>query len=530
MSTEYKNIFETNQSSETLATNLDEDFDLGIMDNAFESGTKSVFYSDVENAYDGNADYIYYNVGNYCEAGRAGLVNKISVKIKNVSSSYITYRVYLGDELKLNATPEVDLTFIEEITLKSSGTVDDFETLNLTNSFSIARGQYVYVLATCDRNLACGIKRWTDKPDLGRLMICVAASDIYNSAWTATSSGYYMTPPILELEGYDALNLIPPANVQIPDTFYAVEGVEFNLYANSICSNEAYQIAITADIGETQNERYFIKPTSGNVGTHEIGIEIFDANFTLVLTKYVDLVVQASVNLSGKNILIIGDSITSAYSGKVVETVRENLLSMGGTVPTFIGTQGNSPSNHEARGGWTYTTFISSGSPFYHNGSVDIGNYKTVNGYSSIDVIYIMLGTNGLNINDAKVLIDAFIDNDASTKIIVCPPPITANQDAFGANYGASLNLNYVFFRNLLFTRTEELINEFDNETYNANVKLGCGRYGLSNNYGFPTETVAVSDRITETTIRQSNALHPTEEGSQQLGDAFTGSILNALI
>lgn len=517
-------------NSQAVSEKLDTDFANSIIQNDFVTGTKTIFYSDVANAYDGDAVYLYYNIGNYCKVTNDGIVNKVRVKIKNLNAGFITYRIYIGETLNLTATPNSDFTLIEEIILKSSGNIDEFVTLNLTDSFNVTKDQYVYIFATTDRSLATTIKRWTDKPELGRIMFCTATSDIFNSAWAQGSSGYYITPPILELESYATLNLISPPNIQIPDTFYAVEGVEFNLYKNSICSNESYQITITSDCGVSQNERFYIKPILADVGTHEIKIEIYDTNFTLLLTKYISLIIQSSEELTSKNILIIGDSISAAYSGRIVSTIQANLAAMGGSTPSFIGTQGVSPANHEARAGWSYSTFIGSSSPFYNGGTVDIANYKTVNGYSSIDVIYIMLGTNGFVMADAKTLIAAFIANDANTKIIICPPPITADQDGFGSSYDSELNLNYISYRNKLFGYTEEIIDEFDNGKYNSNVSVGIGRYGISDKYGFPTETVAIADRITDTIERQSNSVHPNEEGSMQLGDAFTGSILNAII
>ncbi len=84
--------------------------------------------------------------------------------------------------------------------------------------------------------------------------------------------------------------------------------------------------------------------------------------------------------------LLVGDSLTAhqTYPSQVATRISGK--------GTIVGTQGTAGAKHEGHSGWSWETFISSGSPFY-NGGVDIPSYITTLG-TTPDIVVWLLGTN----------------------------------------------------------------------------------------------------------------------------------------
>lgn len=271
------------------------------------------------------------------------------------------------------------------------------------------------------------------------------------------------------------------------------------------------------------------------------------ASDTVTITQYRDYIlkevdnkatftaraVKKTTTKTTVNILVIGDSLIQ--SSVPVEELYK-LLQEDGDVTTInmIGTQGSSPYKHEGRGGWDFSKFISSSSPFYKNGKLDFKEYlKSVNPeLTSIDIIIISLGSNDVGggskyadaatinstIENAKTLIDAAINAETGfpdAKVVVGMP-------AVGSPFMSLYSLQFKMSVHLL---NEALVSTFDNGVYNPNVT--CVAHGAYidrvNSYEH------TQSNVTEYNEQQvsvyTNLLHPSAAGYKQFGRGYYGKV-----
>lgn len=144
----------------------------------------------------------------------------------------------------------------------------------------------------------------------------------------------------------------------LPSVLHAIVGREFNLYFDAMTllpdvglGQPDFLFDVVCAIGSSTRRSYRVTPESGHVGTHALTVLVYNNAGELIETKATTLLVKAAANAgSTKRILSIGDSTTDDTS-KVTQRLQINLAALSGVTPTFIGTHGLSPYNHEARTG-----------------------------------------------------------------------------------------------------------------------------------------------------------------------------------
>lgn len=283
------------------------------------------------------------------------------------------------------------------------------------------------------------------------------------------------------------------------------------------------------------------------IGYNHLRAKNLSASKTVTITQYRDYVlndidnkatftarsIKKTTTKTTVNILVIGDSLIQ--SSVPVEELYK-LLQEDGDVTTInmIGTQGRSPYKHEGRGGWDFSKFISSSSPFYKNGKLDFKEYlKSVNPeLTSIDIIIMSLGTNDIGggnkyadvatisstIEKAKILIDAATNAETGfpdAKVVVGMP-------AVGSPFMSLYSLQFKMSAHLL---NEALVSTFDNGIYNPNVT--CVAHGAYidriNSYEH------TQSNVTEYNEQQvsiyTNLLHPSAAGYKQFGRGYYGKV-----
>lgn len=166
---------------------------------------------------------------------------------------------------------------------------------------------------------------------------------------------------------------IPAPEIICPDTLYAVIGNEFNLYYDSLfCAMDAglnspfgYYVDIRCrtlwKIGIRHDRFWQIAEgslTSSHIGNHTIDIVVYDSNNNIVAEKTVTLkVVNSDAIGSGKNILLLGDSITN--NGRIPQYVSENFVANGGVAPILVGSREKWGYRHEGWPGYSTHDFTS---------------------------------------------------------------------------------------------------------------------------------------------------------------------------
>lgn len=165
---------------------------------------------------------------------------------------------------------------------------------------------------------------------------------------------------------------------------------------------------------------------------------------------------------------------------------------------------------------------IAAGNPFWdeNEGKVNFASYAQRIGVSSIDYCYILLGWNatGSSEDAYKTQVRTFINNLLASYpscVIVLMGIQVPSLDGFGTSYGC--NWNYM--------DKLRCVHDFDQwyadvaaEYSNVHTVSVAGQFDAE--YGYPTSIVPVNVRSSKTENRQSNGVHPSNDGYMQIADA----------
>lgn len=237
---------------------------------------------------------------------------------------------------------------------------------------------------------------------------------------------------------------------------------------SSIKNVERIKSDINKNPSDNMVDRWFWNPSSN------------DTSFTNVFRLYLGNTKEQSIETrcwfqnvpsnagSGKTkkCLFIGDSITQ-YAGYISELINlfendEASIELLGTIEsTYTDSDGTERTvRHEGRGGWSakdYCTAESKNSvsnPFLYNG-FNLAHYMVNQGYSSVDYVFVMLGTNDLS-NSISETVGYFTqiynsikgyDSNVKVFISLCPS-LSSKVDTFD-------------MKNKRLLLTKELIKEF---------------------------------------------------------------------
>lgn len=342
---------------------------------------------------------------------------------------------------------------------------------------------------------------------------------------------------VVQTEATATSGTLPRLAINMPPKIYCVEDIETNIYWDGLLDtplpHEQFEKDFSASYGQQLDHRWRITPTAGNAGTHAASLTCYH-NGIEIASKTTELVVKAESAGNGvtRKALIIGDSIVNG--GVISQTILDNVAAATSTFAvTLLGTQGSGSAKHEGRSGWTYGQFATAGSPFFNGGaSFDFAGYLAANSWSmaATDSIFIQLGTNdfftvapsGLAaaILTTAAYLDALITGlragVANINIWLCLTPQPAfSVHAQGLSYGSTYNLfevkkNYSAWR-------QTLIDLYGGGTNNIRILGTNCAIDTRNNYTLVTEPL--NARNATTASYQSDNVHPTTGGRQQLGD-----------
>ena len=207
-----------------------------------------------------------------------------------------------------------------------------------------------------------------------------------------------------------------PINEEVlccPDTYYAVVGQEFNLYYdglikamdNGLQSPQGIYVDIqcpdlqngSVAVGVRRDRMWQIigsKLTESHIGEHKLLITAYNELGDVLSKKECSLIVSNALPLqTEKKILCIGDSLTN--NGAVVATCAQHFKDNGGVQPVFIGQRTTSGYKHEGYPGYTFGSFVSSGSAnayfifdIAEGVSVNVGDKYSTNSstYTIVDI------------------------------------------------------------------------------------------------------------------------------------------------
>ncbi len=186
--------------------------------------------------------------------------------------------------------------------------------------------------------------------------------------------------------------------------------------------------------------------------------------------------------------------------------------------------------------------------PFYdeETKTVDLKSYMKRIGVENIDVVYILLGSNGLMRQiafentrhdysqivkeEAREVIDLIKRDIPNVKIKILAPQLPSCKGGMGNNYGAELPfadyydiLHYTMELNMAY---EELALE---DGYKEFLEFVHMTAQFDTEYGYPHTVKPVNCRSTITEWFDTNGYHPTPEGRYQIADAVYRNLVKEL-
>ena len=341
----------------------------------------------------------------------------------------------------------------------------------------------------------------------------------------------------------------------LPPAVYAVPGQEINIYFDNIILSTNYNnYAFDVDCakGRQDKARWRFTPKTEETGRYPWKIKIYNGANELIAEGHTELIVSSLDAGSAKavSLLIVGDSLTDA---SIYPRELYNLCLKYGPKTTFTGSHsgaGKAPEKfaHEGYGGWTWSTFLTQYKPDQtdylgkskfladKNGTPELDFKAYCNQYAggkAPDFITVMLGTNDifrLKEDNLDSAIDQILKNadkliaefqkvgpDTQIGLALTVPP-AATQDAFGSNYQCG-QTRWQYRRNQ-HRLVELMIERYGSGKY-RNVSLIPVYVNLDCENNFPTVSEPLNSRNSAKTVRQSNGLHPAQEGYLQIADSF---------
>jgi hypothetical protein len=124
-----------------------------------------------------------------------------------------------------------------------------------------------------------------------------------------------------------------------------------------------------------------------------------------------------------------------------------------------------------------------------------------------------------------KTLVSAYIADNPTGKIIVNLSPMCNNTGG-----GFPKRSQWIYFQVNMFKAWKEIIKQFDNAAFNANVVVGTSGLCIDRYEGYPISTVTASPRYAISDKTNSNSVHPRNEGYQEIGDNIFHQTLHLLL
>ena len=494
---------------------------------------------------DGDADYGLQIIGYYTQVAAADVINAIQCRMwASNSSTNVEWRLWVRTAttaFNMDSTPT-----------RASGTVPagSFPVANtlhkvvLDTPLALNAGDYVFVMFKATDNSNMNMRRWVYNAGISpaRHGFPLATGTTWNTSWGMSSPTTTFGQPAVkllleseELRTINASQTLP--ELVMPPYIFGVQGRECNVYLDNLhladSSEYLHDITSAGGVGTQQQERWTWTP-SGALASGSLVVNTHDKRTgSMLATKTANQRAAASSAGTGltKKVIVIGDSLVGA--GAITQTLLD--ISAGDVMTvTMLGTQGTAPNKHEGRGGWAISTYVTTGSPFYISGAVNFPQYLTNNSIATPDWVLIHLGINDVfgqtsdaaansTANAAFVNLDILIASikaaGAGVNVgLMIPTPGSKFEDAFGNNY-ATGQTGWRFKRNILIW-ARQLIATYAGQEANRIYLIPSNTALDTVNNMSVAASAPVNSRSLVSSTRQSNGVHPSTQGYQQIADA----------
>ena len=124
--------------------------------------------------------------------------------------------------------------------------------------------------------------------------------------------------------------------------------------------------------------------------------------------------------------------------------------------------------------------------------------------------------------NYLEPMIQSIHEYNPEITVMIAFGQLGSDQDAFGSSFGAMISSRQ--YNTSMMTMAKTLIQYYDDDAHKAeNIYLVPIYATLDTENGYSTETEQLNSYTDETVERHNDALHPSSEGMNQVGDSFLG-------
>ena len=298
----------------------------------------------------------------------------------------------------------------------------------------------------------------------------------------------------------------------LPDTIHMALGNTIELYNDNIAyiklNDTSLHFEWTHTTGSSDSSKFYW--TTDQLGDIKLTIKCF-YNHTIVDSASTIIKVVDKIKPGSKNLLAIGDSHTAGGFNymfpQIVNDVNFSITPFGKVGSTY---------KHEGHGGWKFSNFVQSASPFFIQGKIDFKKYIEDNSFPNPDIIRISLGVNDCYgsypldeiIGYSQQLVDTLIRDFPNSLIIVALPPLSeVSGSGWIKNYGNLTNFEPYLLRMRQLWKI--LYSKYSYGKYNSNIQLSWDGLFIDRANGFPV----------------TNGLHPNASGYSQLIRGFSNTL-----
>lgn len=346
-----------------------------LIGNGYVSEYTYLHPSDAEE-HVGDSFVAFKGVGQRHYMERGGVIAAVGTSIQNGAGQTFrgTIRVV---RMPVGTVDPAAGVLIESFDFPSGYYAEDI-VLTLAAPIYFEAGAWLAVYAVADDGFTIGLRYWNtpwagEPNPTGRSPLLFSDD---GTGWSLGFSGadfaYWQTPlrlfsNLVTRSVLDAALAAAPSGLPrlvLPSAVHAIVGLEFNLYYDAIAllpdvgdGPPPLLFDVVCDIGQSHRRSYRVTPTDDMTGDHPLTLLVYNNRGDVIASATTMLVVAAAAGPAAtKRILSIGDSTTDD-TAEVTQMFQSNLDALTGTTPTFIGTHGIAPYNHEARSGQTFSYY-----------------------------------------------------------------------------------------------------------------------------------------------------------------------------
>lgn len=331
----------------------------------------------------------------------------------------------------------------------------------------------------------------------------------------------------------------------IPDKIVCAVGRTIEIYNSQIMPNaDKYHFRWNCSVGKALRRKFSITGTESLIGEYPLALTIYNDDLTVVYSKSVTLKIVADNITAAKTICPIGDSLTNCkYWLWEVSKLNSNINYVGTRSGRVYDVKSNPVAytdiNHEGRSGWNSSFYLSAKEysyeseglhPFWDstNSKFSWGYYKSHTGISP-NAVQIFLGTNDLTggmspeqfAENIKTMVDDIRSSDSSIPIFIVLTLCWGNQNGIGNQTSsdgfASQKGRFKYDEDVKTITGVKALYETLKDYSNLHFVPITQCHDSEYNFG-GTET-PVNPRASQTEMIPSEAVHPQQQGYEQMAD-----------